>query len=102
MAGYNTVVEVLRARTPALLVPRTRPSEEQLVRAGLVADAGLATVLQPDELGPAQLRRALDDLLAAPPPRVDESVHDGAARAATLLTDLAWRADAPETLAVVG
>jgi predicted glycosyltransferase len=102
MAGYNTVVEMLRARKPALLVPRTQPSEEQLVRARLVADAGLATVLQPDELGPAQLRRALDDLLAAPPPRVDESVHDGAARAATLLTDLAWRADARETLAVAG
>ena len=37
MAGYNTVAETLRARRPALLVPRARPSQEQLVRARVVS-----------------------------------------------------------------
>lgn len=33
MAGYNTVVEILAAARPALLVPRERPRMEQLIRA---------------------------------------------------------------------
>lgn len=33
MAGYNTVVEELEARTPALLVPRRAPRMEQYLRA---------------------------------------------------------------------
>jgi predicted glycosyltransferase len=102
MAGYNTVVELLRARRPALLVPRSSPSEEQLVRARLVANAGLASVLPPDELNAARLRRGLDDLFAAPPPQVDDSVHDGAARAAALLSELASHPATAERLAVAG
>ena len=41
MAGYNTVAETLRARRPALLVPRARPSQEQLVRARAVVAAAV-------------------------------------------------------------
>jgi predicted glycosyltransferase len=37
MAGYNTVVEVLSAGKPALLVPRDRPRLEQRIRAERVA-----------------------------------------------------------------
>jgi predicted glycosyltransferase len=91
MAGYNTVVEVLRARKRALLVPRTEPSEEQLVRAQLVARDGLASLLRPDDLTAPRLRRALDALFASQPPTVDESVYGGAARAAEVLAQLAHR-----------
>jgi predicted glycosyltransferase len=89
MAGYNTVAELLRARRRALLVPRARPSEEQLVRARLIGDAGLAAVLPPDELTPERLRRALDRLLEAEPPEVDEGLYGGTSRAARLLSELA-------------
>jgi predicted glycosyltransferase len=99
MAGYNTVAELLRARRPALLVPRDRPSQEQLVRAQLVAGAGLAAVLPPAELTAKRLRRALDELLVAAPPEVDESLHLGAARAAVLLSELALRPRQAERLA---
>lgn len=99
MAGYNTVSELLRARRPALLVPRDRPSEEQLVRARLVADAGLASILAPDELDAETLRHALDDLLAAPQPEVDESHHHGASRAGAVLTELALHPRPVEPLA---
>jgi predicted glycosyltransferase len=91
MAGYNTVSELLRAHRPALLVPRDRPSAEQLVRARLVAADGLAAVLTPDLLSPASMRQALDDLLRAPQPQVDDSVHRGAAAGAGLLRELALR-----------
>jgi predicted glycosyltransferase len=91
MAGYNTVVEVLRARKRALLVPRTEPSEEQLVRAQLVARDGLASLLRPDDLSAPRLRRALDALFASPPPSVNASLYGGAARAAEVLVRLAHR-----------
>jgi predicted glycosyltransferase len=101
MAGYNTVAELLRARRPALLVPRDRPSEEQVVRARLVADGALAAVLPPDRLNPESMRRALDDLLAAPQPQLDESLYRGAQRAAVLLTELALRRPSHEQLEAV-
>lgn len=37
MAGYNTVVELLSARRPGLLIPRSRPRLEQLIRAQRLA-----------------------------------------------------------------
>ena len=37
MAGYNTVVEILAARVPALLVPRDFPRREQTIRAERLA-----------------------------------------------------------------
>jgi predicted glycosyltransferase len=102
MAGYNTVAEVLRAGKRALLVPRTRPSEEQLVRARLVGEAGLAAVLPPDQLTPRGMRRALDRLLAAATPRIDHSLYLGTPRAAGLLVELAGRPREVEALAAIG
>jgi predicted glycosyltransferase len=63
MAGYNTVAEVLRARRPALLVPRTRPGEEQLVRARAIAELPSYEMLHPDDLGPDAMRAAVGRLL---------------------------------------
>ncbi|MGH8874174.1 MAG: glycosyltransferase family protein [Acidimicrobiia bacterium] len=37
MAGYNTVIELLASSTPALLLPRTSPRREQLIRAERIA-----------------------------------------------------------------
>ncbi|MGH9280615.1 MAG: NAD-dependent epimerase/dehydratase family protein, partial [Acidimicrobiales bacterium] len=47
MAGYNTTMEVLRVGTPALLVPRRGPSEEQRMRAARFAERGWVSQLDP-------------------------------------------------------
>lgn len=45
MGGYNSVCEVLASGRPALVVPRTHPRAEQLVRARRLAELGLLDVL---------------------------------------------------------
>jgi len=50
MAGYSTTVEVLCARTPAILVPRRGPSAEQRTRASLFAGRGWIRAIDPDDL----------------------------------------------------
>lgn len=54
MAGYNTAFELVRSRKPTLLVPRTHPRREQLLRARSLERLGLAACRpdpQPDEIG---------------------------------------------------
>jgi hypothetical protein len=87
MAGYNTVAEVLQAGAPALLVPRSTPSKEQLVRALRLRDAGLASVIAPHELDPERLRRALGALLRRD--RSQPSDTRGARAAAELILSVA-------------
>ncbi len=91
MAGYNTVSEVLRAGKPTLLVPRVRPSSEQLIRATALAERGDARMLHPDTLSTATMSGALADLLHRPAPQVDRTDYDGATRAAAALTTMARR-----------
>lgn len=49
MAGYNTFCEILSYDKPALIVPRTEPRKEQLIRANRAEELGLLKVLTPDE-----------------------------------------------------
>lgn len=55
MCGYNTFCEILSFDKPAIIVPRTRPREEQLIRAGRAAELGLIDMLLPDEASDAKL-----------------------------------------------
>lgn len=48
MGGYNTFCEILSFDKPALLVPRTKPRQEQLIRSLCAQKAGLARFLSPD------------------------------------------------------
>jgi predicted glycosyltransferase len=89
MAGYNTVAELMRARRPGLLVPRTRPSQEQLVRARTVAEQPSFDMLHPDELSPERMREALGRLLDLPRPSAPAEEFDGAERSARVLSSLA-------------
>lgn len=50
MAGYNTVCEILSARKPAVIIPRSKPSQEQLIRAEKMAKLGLFKVVHPDNI----------------------------------------------------
>jgi predicted glycosyltransferase len=97
MAGYNTVSDLLRSGRPALLVPRVRPSHEQMLRAELLREAGRAEVLYPHELEPGRMRAALGRLLAAGP-RDPQGEHDGASRAAAVLESLAGKPHALEAV----
>ena len=55
MAGYNTVCELLSFGRNAILVPRAKPVKEQLIRARLLAAAGLFEIVEPDHLTPETL-----------------------------------------------
>ncbi|PZR52651.1 glycosyl transferase family 28 [Xylanimonas oleitrophica] len=60
MAGYNSVCELLDAGARTLLVPRTAPRLEQMVRARRLAELGHADVLHPREATPQRLGRWLE------------------------------------------
>jgi predicted glycosyltransferase len=83
MAGYNTTAEVLASGTPALLVPRAVPVVEQLNRARILADEGRVAMLHPDDLDPAAVRPAIDELLARA--RRPPEAPSGAAEVAGIL-----------------
>ena len=48
MGGYNTFCEVLSFDKPALIVPRSEPRREQLIRAERAAELGLVHMLSDD------------------------------------------------------
>jgi predicted glycosyltransferase len=50
MAGYNTTVEILRMKTPAILIPRAGPSAEQRTRARLFSKRRWVDMIDPDDL----------------------------------------------------
>jgi predicted glycosyltransferase len=55
MGGYNTITELLCLEQRALIVPRTRPRREQLIRAERMAALGWLQMLHPDGLTPGAL-----------------------------------------------
>jgi predicted glycosyltransferase len=55
MGGYNTTCEILAAGARALVVPRTAPSREQLIRARRLAALGAIDVLEPTALSAGAL-----------------------------------------------
>jgi predicted glycosyltransferase len=69
MGGYNTYCEILSFDKPALIVPRVKPREEQLIRARRAAELGLIEMLLPEEAGDSQrFADALKVLPARPGP----------------------------------
>jgi predicted glycosyltransferase len=83
MAGYCTVAEILASGVPALLVPRSSPCGEQLNRARHWAAAGHMEMLDPGELEPIRLGRAIAELLEREP--VAGEPLTGAAEAGSIL-----------------
>ena len=60
MGGYNTVCELACSGARALIVPRTFPRKEQLIRARLLAERGVVDFLDPCDAEP---RRLMDEIL---------------------------------------
>ncbi len=56
MGGYNTVCEIVSQAKPFLILPRTVPREEQLIRAQVLCSQGFCDYLHPDEVTPQNLR----------------------------------------------
>jgi predicted glycosyltransferase len=69
MGGYNTFCEILSFDKPALIVPRTTPREEQLIRATRAAELGFIDMLHPDQSkDPARMMAALRAVCERAPP----------------------------------
>jgi predicted glycosyltransferase len=91
-AGYNTVLDVLAAGCPAVLVPFAEGKEtEQTVRARLVAQAGHAVALPEVDLEPASLAAACDVALALGPAPLAVRTGGAAASAEILIGEAARR-----------
>ena len=91
-AGYNTAIEVLAARTPAVFVPFADEGEvEQILRCRALAARGLCEWVAPDALTPEALAVAIDR--ARPPSAaVAVSLSGGPESARLLLRGAAEKA----------
>ena len=70
--GYNTIMEVLAARCPAIVVPFAGSGEtEQDLRATALSERGAITVLPEAQLSPAALAEAIRQVLSAAPQSSD-------------------------------
>lgn len=63
MGGYNTVCELLTLKKRAIIVPRTRPVQEQWIRAERMARLGLLRAVHPEQLTPKHLHLAVAEEL---------------------------------------
>lgn len=69
MAGYNTTCELLEMAQRTVIVPRTEPRQEQLIRASLLAEHGLVHMLHPADMTPATLLQSVQQALEQPAPQ---------------------------------
>ncbi len=94
MGGYNTYCEILSFDKPALIVPRMRPREEQLIRARRASELGLIDMLLPGEAAePLRLAAALKALPDRDPPSKSKGALklEGLPHISTLVAD--WLED---------
>ncbi|NVD08483.1 glycosyltransferase [Vibrio sp. JPW-9-11-11] len=63
MGGYNTVCEILSAGKPALIIPRTTPCTEQLIRAQSMSRLKLFDYIHPEQVSGKALMEKVADML---------------------------------------
>lgn len=91
-AGYNTCLDVLRAKVPAILVPFAKENEdEQRKRALRLQDLGAVRVLEQSELTPARLAAEIRDSMKSKfaTPALDLNGAENAAALIESITTLA-------------
>ena len=66
MGGYNTIYEGLSLQKSMVVVPRTKPSREQEIRAQRLSEMGFLECLMPKELTTDRLRSSIDNTLHLP------------------------------------
>lgn len=91
-AGYNTAIEVLAARTPAVFVPFADEGEvEQILRCAALAARKLCRWVAPDALTPEALAQAIDTA-RRPPADISVNLSGGPESARLLLRAAAEKA----------
>jgi predicted glycosyltransferase len=88
MGGYNTISEILSTDTPALVVPRTRPRREQIIRAERLHELGLIDYLVPDALTPGAIGNWLASAVLGRNPRDRTLDRAGLSRLPAYASDL--------------
>jgi len=88
MAGYNTMSEALSFEKPALVVPRVKPRQEQLIRAKRLQQMGLVDVLHPDAVSAGAIGAWLAGTSRRRPRARERLDFKGLARLPYLLADL--------------
>ncbi len=87
MAGYNTILDLLEARVPALLYPEVGNGDtEQALRAVRLAESGVARVLSRADLRPDRMAEAILHMLGRPPADIHID-RDGARNTTRLLQE---------------
>ncbi|ADU61336.1 MAG: glycosyltransferase [Pseudodesulfovibrio sp.] len=66
MGGYNTLCEILSLKKPALVIPRDKPRQEQLLRAQVFQGRGLCDFIRWGDVTPELLRQKVSALLDDP------------------------------------
>jgi predicted glycosyltransferase len=91
--GYNTVLEILASRTPAVIVPFAEGDEsEQTDRARLLAEKHLLRLLPAPELGAQRLAEEIDRAAVMALPSFTINLDGATSSAALILDALAKRA----------
>jgi predicted glycosyltransferase len=88
MAGYNTSVEILRMKKPAILIPRAGPSAEQRTRTRLFAARRWVDALDPDDLTADTLCQKINFRLGRPftiQPYTRPDLHGGTVAAQQII-----------------
>ena len=89
-AGYNTLMETIRAGARAVVVPFAGGHEtEQTLRARCFAERGLLELVEESALAPAMLAAAIDRAARKPPALPGDINLDGARRSAASIAQLA-------------
>ena len=87
-AGYNTVMDILAVGARALVLPFAEGAEsEQSLRARLLAERGLLSLMEPP-IEPARLAAAIEAALRRPRPQPGALDLDGAAETARQLAGM--------------
>jgi len=92
-AGYNTVTDLLAAGVPAVLVPFAAEGErEQSIRARVLAEAGVARVIEEERLTAEALLDAVRRAPVQVAPKRPPVRLDGAAESAAAIIEIARHA----------
>ena len=67
LCGYNTALDLMRTKTPALVIPGDEGTEEQVERATRLAQLGLVQTLPPEQLDCDAMGNAIESLLTFVP-----------------------------------
>jgi len=88
MAGYNSCAEILQSGVPAVLLPRSFPRQEQLIRANLMAKRGWVTVIPEADPDPHRLLKAVEEALESPRQKQSPADLNGLGRLCEIIHEL--------------